>query len=136
MIAPLMLLLTAGPEPAALMELRGHTGEQVQRTLEQALPKLATCLAPAPVATRRGDRPAPPVIVLPSTQELVLAVAPTGLVASAEVKAPGRLDAACAVALLRRLEFGPSPGSASVTQVRVPVTCELTTCRYPWTPKP
>lgn len=135
MFAPLLMLLAAGPE-SAVMDLRGHTGEQVHRTLEQALPQLVTCLAPAPVSTRRGDRPAPPVIVLPSTQELVLDVTPSGAVAMAKVKAPGRLDAACAVALLRKLEFGPSPGTASVTEVRVPVTCDLSSCRYPWTPKP
>lgn len=136
MLAPLLMLLAAGPEAVAVMELRGHPGEQVQRTLEQALPQLAACLAPAPVAARRGERPAPPVVVVPATQELALAIAQSGAVAKAEVKAPGRLDTACAVALLRKLEFGPSPGTATVTHVRVPVTCDLTTCRYPWTPKP
>ena len=97
---------------------------------------LATCLKPAPVPTRNGDRPAPPVVVLPTTQELVLAVAQTGAVAMAEVKDPGRLDGACVVKELRKLEFGRSPGTASMTPVRVPVTCDLASCRFPLTPKP
>lgn len=135
MFLPLMLALAAGPESTAVMDLRGHTGEQVQRTLEQALPQLAACLIPAPVPQRRGDRPAPPVLVMPATQELVLVVAATGAVAIAEVKLPGRLEVACAVAQLRRLEFGRSAGTASTTLVRVPVTCDVAGCRYPWTPK-
>ncbi len=134
MFASLLLVLAAAPESTAVMDLRGQTGEQVQRTLEQALPLLVTCLSPAPVPPRRGERQ-PPVVVLPSTQELVLAVSQTGSVAMAEVKEPGRLDGACVKTLLRKLEFGRSSGSASTTLVRVPVTCDLATCRYPWTPK-
>lgn len=132
----LSLVLAADPDAAAVMELRGHSGEQVHQALESALPGLPACLRPAPVPPRRGERPPPPVIVLPSTQELVLSVSRAGAVAQAEVKGPGRLDEPCAAALLRKLEFGRSPGSASVTVVRVPVTCDLTSCRYPWTPKP
>lgn len=135
MFAPLLLVLAAAPESTAVMDLRGHTGEQVHSTLEQALPLLVTCLTPAPAPTRRGDRGAPPVVVLPSTQELVLAVAQTGAVAMAEVTPTGRLDGDCVVKQLRKLEFGRSAGAASMTLVRVPVTCELATCRYPWTPK-
>jgi hypothetical protein len=134
--ASLLLLLAAAPsESTAVMDLRGHTGEQIHRTLDAALPLLTACLKPAPIPERRTDRPAAPVVVLPSTQELVLAVAQTGAVASVEVKEPGRLDTACVVKELRKLEFGRSTGSASMTLVRVPVTCELGGCRYPWTTK-
>lgn len=138
MIASLLLALAATPQSTALMDLRGHLGAQVQHALEQALPLLAACLKPDPVPSRRGDgRPAPPVVLLPpSTQELVLAVAQTGLVVAAEVKELGRLDGACVASVLRKLEFGRSTGTASTTLVRVPVTCELASCRYPWTAKP
>lgn len=133
----LLLVLAAGSESTtAVIDLRGHSGEQVHRTLEQALPSLAACLSPEPVPPRRADGRQPPVVVLPSAQELVLAIAASGMVAMAEVKPVGRLDAACAVMLLRKLEFGRSTGTASTTLVRVPVTCDLTSCRYPWTPRP
>ncbi len=136
---PLMLLalLLAESPKAATLDLRGHAPARVQEVLDGARPALDACITPPrdPTPVSKNGRRPPTVLVHSRAAQLVsLAINAPGLVMAVNVEGEGRLDADCVKKAFLRLEFGVTPGPASMTVVKVPVVCDPAYCRYPWTP--
>lgn len=135
MLSSLLTLLLWGGPAVATVDLRGHSPEALQKTLEGARSALEACLAPPPAP--RPKR-APPVVLqpLPTAHLISLSVNEPGMVVHAEVEGPARLDAACAKRVLLRLEFGLSTGTATSTLLKVPLLCHARACVFPWNDAP
>lgn len=145
MLSSLLTLLLWGGPAVATVDLRGHSPEALQKTLEGARSALEACLAPPPAPPpaprtkgwHEGVR-VPPVVPLPlpTAHLLTLALNQPGFVVHAEVEGPVRLDAACVKRVLLRLEFGLSTGTATSTVLKVPLLCHARACVFPWNEAP
>jgi hypothetical protein len=132
MLISLVLLLTAA-EPARV-DTDGHSLSVIERTLEQQLVTLESCVPPLP-PQKRGQ----PLVVLGQIRaKLNLVISASGAVAYVKVDDPGALDARCVEKALHRVEFGLQPRRALARDTIVTATllCDAGGCRWPWLADP